>query len=54
MDWKAASRACKNIGAVLAEMETIEENQDIVAFIQTNSHLKGNLTAVHMYYSYLQ
>lgn len=29
------------MGAVLAEMETIEENQDVVAHIQTNSNLKG-------------
>lgn len=40
-DWKSASKQCKRLGAVLAEMETIEENQDMVAFIQTNSHLKG-------------
>ncbi|XP_030752385.1 uncharacterized protein LOC115879630 [Sitophilus oryzae] len=40
-DWKAASKHCKKIGAVLAEMETIEENQDVVAHIQTNNYLKG-------------
>lgn len=41
MDWKAASKHCQKMGSVLAEMETIEENQDIVTFIQASSHLKG-------------
>ncbi|XP_050306960.1 uncharacterized protein LOC126743782 [Anthonomus grandis grandis] len=40
-DWKVASKHCKKLGAVLAEMETIEENQDLVAYIQNDSHLKG-------------
>ncbi|KAF7279768.1 hypothetical protein GWI33_006753 [Rhynchophorus ferrugineus] len=40
-DWKVASKQCKKAGAVLAEMETIEENQDVIAHIQSNSHLKG-------------
>ncbi|XP_019869803.2 uncharacterized protein LOC109598351 [Aethina tumida] len=40
-DWKAANKYCKKQGAVLAEMETIEENQDVIAFIQTNEYLRG-------------
>lgn len=41
MDWKASNKHCQIIGAVLAEMETIEENQDIIAFIQTSPYLRG-------------
>lgn len=44
MDWKAASKYCHKIGAVLAEMETIEENQDIIAHIQMSPHLRGKQT----------
>lgn len=40
-DWKVASKQCTKLGATLAEMETIEENQDIVAYIQITPHLKG-------------
>ncbi|RZC35888.1 uncharacterized protein BDFB_012988 [Asbolus verrucosus] len=40
-DWKAASKQCKRAGAVLAELETIEENQDIIAYIQSNPHFRG-------------
>nr|XP_022918949.1 oxidized low-density lipoprotein receptor 1 [Onthophagus taurus] len=41
MDWKAASSYCKKHGSTLAEMETIEENQDIVGFIQSTPNLRG-------------
>ncbi|KAJ8979543.1 hypothetical protein NQ317_017691 [Molorchus minor] len=40
-DWKAASKHCKKLAGFLAEMESIEENQDIIAYIQTDKHLKG-------------
>lgn len=40
-DWKQAMQQCKKFGGSLAEMETIEENQDVVAHIQSNSNLKG-------------
>ncbi|ERL93191.1 hypothetical protein D910_10488 [Dendroctonus ponderosae] len=40
-DWKVASKHCKKMGAVLAEMESIEENQDLIAHIQNDAHLKG-------------
>ena len=40
-DWKAASTQCKRVGAVLAELETIEENQDVIAYIQSNAFLRG-------------
>ncbi|KAJ8951841.1 hypothetical protein NQ318_019816 [Aromia moschata] len=42
-DWKVASKQCKKLGGFLAEMESIEENQDVITHIQTNQHLKGNL-----------
>lgn len=40
-DWKVASKYCKRSGGFLVEMETIEENQDIISYIQQSSHLKG-------------
>lgn len=40
-DWKAAMQHCKKMGGSLAELETIEENQDVIVHIQTNSHLRG-------------
>ncbi|XP_066156683.1 uncharacterized protein [Euwallacea fornicatus] len=40
-DWKVASKHCKKLGSVLAEMETIEENQDIITHIQNDPFLKG-------------
>ncbi|XP_072378895.1 uncharacterized protein [Diabrotica undecimpunctata] len=41
LDWKAASKYCKKIGGFLAEMESIEDNQDLVTFIQATQHLRG-------------
>ena len=41
LDWKAANRQCKRNGGTLTEMETIEENQDIVAHIQNTPYLRG-------------
>ncbi|XP_017778966.1 PREDICTED: uncharacterized protein LOC108564430 [Nicrophorus vespilloides] len=41
MDWKAANKHCHKLGAVLVEMETMQEKQDIVAYIQSNSYLQG-------------
>lgn len=41
-DWKVASKTCKKMGGFLAEMETIEENQDLVTFILSKQQLKGN------------
>ncbi|CAH2002067.1 unnamed protein product [Acanthoscelides obtectus] len=40
-DWKVASKQCKKMGAFLAEMETIEENQDLVTYIQSSNYLRG-------------
>ncbi|CAH0557102.1 unnamed protein product [Brassicogethes aeneus] len=40
-DWKAASKYCKKEGGVLAEMESVEEAQDIIAHIQSNEFLRG-------------
>lgn len=41
MDWKAANKHCKKRGAFLVELETVEENQDVIAHIQTSHHLRG-------------
>ncbi|KAF5307816.1 hypothetical protein FQR65_LT06688 [Abscondita terminalis] len=41
LDWKAASKQCRKYGAFLAEMESIEENQDVISYIQSHEHLKG-------------
>ncbi|KAL3281095.1 hypothetical protein HHI36_004319 [Cryptolaemus montrouzieri] len=40
-DWKVANKQCKKLGAVLAEFETIEENQDIIMYIQNSPHFRG-------------
>ncbi|CAG9859533.1 unnamed protein product [Phyllotreta striolata] len=40
-DWKVASKTCKKMGAFLAEMETIEENQDLVTYLVSTQHLRG-------------
>lgn len=41
LDWKAANKFCKKIGGFLAEMESIEDNQDLVTFIQATQQLRG-------------
>lgn len=41
MDWKAANKYCKKRGAFLVEMETVEENQDVIAHLQTSHQLRG-------------
>ncbi|XP_065163292.1 uncharacterized protein [Atheta coriaria] len=41
LDWKAASKHCQRLGAALVELESIEENQDIVTYLQSNSQLRG-------------
>ncbi|KAK4880116.1 hypothetical protein RN001_008262 [Aquatica leii] len=41
LDWKAANKQCRKLGGFLAEMETIEENQDVIGYIQSHEHLKG-------------
>lgn len=41
VDWKSANRHCRKHGAFLAEMESIEENQDIIAHIQNSPYLRG-------------
>ncbi|KAJ8916154.1 hypothetical protein NQ315_016293 [Exocentrus adspersus] len=40
-DWKMANKNCKRLGGFLAEMETIEENQDLITYIQSNQNLRG-------------
>nr|CAD7591440.1 unnamed protein product [Timema genevievae] len=40
-NWKSSASMCKSLGSTLAELESIEENQDVVTFIQANSYLRG-------------
>ncbi|CAH1176130.1 unnamed protein product [Phaedon cochleariae] len=40
-DWKVASKHCKKLGGFLAEMETIEENQDLITYILGSQILRG-------------
>ncbi|XP_044751144.1 C-type lectin domain family 12 member B-like [Coccinella septempunctata] len=40
-DWKAANKQCRKQNSVLAEFETVEENQDIMNHIQANEYLRG-------------
>ncbi|GFG37663.1 hypothetical protein Cfor_02026 [Coptotermes formosanus] len=41
LNWKSSASICRALGSRLAEFETVEENQDIVAYMQTTSALQG-------------
>ncbi|PSN55979.1 hypothetical protein C0J52_02157 [Blattella germanica] len=41
LNWKSSSSMCRALGSRLAELETVEENQDIVAYLQTTSTIQG-------------
>lgn len=43
LDWKIASKLCKKHGAMLAELESIEESQDVISYIQKTDYLRGKL-----------
>jgi hypothetical protein len=38
---------CRALGSRLAELETVEENQDIVAFLQATSALRGSVLLLY-------
>lgn len=40
-DWKSSASLCRGIGGNLVEFETIQENQDVVAFLQSEKKVKG-------------
>jgi len=49
LNWKSSSSMCRALGSRLAEMETVEENQDIVAFMQATAALRGIVLSPQMY-----
>jgi len=42
---------CRALGSRLAEFETVEENQDIVAFMQATAALRGIVLSPQMLYT---
>ncbi|KAF4533032.1 hypothetical protein B566_EDAN000724 [Ephemera danica] len=40
LDWQAASAACKATGGALVELESVEETQDVVAYIKATASLR--------------
>ncbi|XP_063224190.1 uncharacterized protein LOC134532000 isoform X1 [Bacillus rossius redtenbacheri] len=40
-NWKSSASMCKSLGAGLAELESIEENQDVVTFLQSHKEHTG-------------
>ncbi|KAL1491318.1 hypothetical protein ABEB36_011931 [Hypothenemus hampei] len=40
-DWKVANKHCKKLKANLAELETVQENQDVIVHIQNTHSLTG-------------
>jgi hypothetical protein len=43
LNWKSSASMCRALGSRLAELETVEENQDIVAHMQATSALRGTV-----------
>ncbi|XP_021935526.1 perlucin-like protein isoform X2 [Zootermopsis nevadensis] len=41
LNWKSSASMCRALGSRLAELETVEENQDVVAHMQATSTLRG-------------
>ncbi|XP_069686191.1 uncharacterized protein [Periplaneta americana] len=41
LNWKSSSSMCRALGSRLAELETVEENQDIVAYLQSTAGVRG-------------
>jgi len=41
-DWKSSGSLCRGMGGHLVEFNTVEENQDVIAGIMSNSKFKGN------------
>jgi hypothetical protein len=42
VDWKTAATNCKSLGSSLAEFDTIEKFQDVIAAILSNQTLRGH------------
>ncbi|XP_066596738.1 oxidized low-density lipoprotein receptor 1-like [Prorops nasuta] len=40
-DWKSSASLCRGLGGQLAEFESVVENQDVVAILQTDKKLHG-------------
>ncbi|XP_051156138.1 C-type lectin domain family 4 member A [Leptopilina boulardi] len=40
-DWKSSASLCRGMGGNLVEFRNVEENQDIVAFLQTDKKFRG-------------
>ncbi|XP_012274540.1 C-type lectin domain family 4 member A [Orussus abietinus] len=40
-DWKSSASLCRGMGGNLVELETVEENQDVIAYLQTDKKVKG-------------
>ncbi|XP_058797375.1 uncharacterized protein LOC131667739 [Phymastichus coffea] len=40
-DWKSSASLCRGMGGNLVEFETVEENQDVVAFLQSDKKVKN-------------
>ncbi|KAG5313080.1 CLC4A protein, partial [Pseudoatta argentina] len=41
-DWKSSGSLCRGMGGHLVEFNTVEENQDVITGIMSNSKFKGN------------
>jgi hypothetical protein len=50
LNWKSSASMCRALGSRLAEFETVEENQDIVGFMQATSALRGTVLSLQMLY----
>ncbi|XP_048509385.1 C-type lectin domain family 12 member B [Athalia rosae] len=40
-DWKSSASLCRGLGGALVELESVEENQDLVAHLQTDKKVRG-------------
>ena len=40
-DWKSSANFCRGMGGNLVELETVEENQDLVSYLQATKSIKG-------------
>ncbi|XP_043284770.1 C-type lectin domain family 4 member A [Venturia canescens] len=40
-DWKSSASFCRGMGGNLVELETVEENQDLVTYLQATKNFKG-------------
>ena len=40
-DWKSSASLCRGMGGNLVEFRNVEENQDVVAYLQTDKKFRG-------------